>query len=140
MIIEPKTNINVIIEPKTNIKVKAALESNNVDEIRSLFEESKNTSMYVCYEKTETILSGKAIFGGKDLTIEDRHKAYVLRNLCKNPHTPKDTLESLIQIGYWLMYKESFCSDELKTQIAGLWNDPNNRLGVYITPPNFRKQ
>jgi len=128
----------MIIEPKTNIKVKTALESNNVDQIRSLFEESKNTQMNVCYEKTETIFSGKVIFTGKDLTIEDRRKTYVLRNLCKNLHTPKDILESLIKMGYWLMYKESFCSDDLKTQIASLWNDSNNIVGEYIIPPNFR--
>lgn len=131
----------MIIESKIpdKVKLKAALESNNADELRDLFIESRNTTMYVRYEKSEVPFSGgKCILGDKGTTKEQRYNTYVLINLCKNPNTPRDILESLVEMGYWMMYNESFCPNDLKDKIEILWNDPNNRKGVYITPSYFR--
>lgn len=129
----------MIIKSKIPTKVKAALESNNAEELRTLFVESKNTTMTICYEKSEFPFSGgKTILGGKEITKENRHKTHVLINLCRNPNTPRDILESLVEMGYWMMYKESFCPNDLKDKIEILWNEPNNRKGVYITPSYFR--
>ena len=115
--------ILLIREEKIN-KIKT---STNSDYIRSVFNESKDCKAIISYENTTLPLEGRMLINRTH--IKDRTEWYkegiklrLLEEIARNPNTPKDVLEQLVDIGYYRIFKMSHCPEDVKQKIIGLWS------------------
>ena len=133
--------ILLIKEEKIN-KIKT---STNPDYIRSVFNDSKDCKVIIWYEKTERPLEGIQFISRTHIKdriewFQEGIKRCLLVEIAKNPNTPKDILEQLIDMGYYHMCKESYCSREINEKIMSLWNQLGDGETVNIIPPLMKER
>lgn len=133
--------ILLIKEEKIN-KIKT---STNPDYIRSVFNESKDCKVIIWYEKTERPLEGRQFISRTHIKdriewFQEGIKRCILVEIAKNPNTPKDILEQLIDMGYYHMCKESCCFEDINEKIISLWNQLGDSESVKIIPPFMKER
>jgi hypothetical protein len=119
-----KNNEDILLIRKEKLnKIKTAI---NPDYIRSVFNESKDCKAIISYENTTRPLEGRMLINRthiKDKTewYKEGIKVHLLEGIAKNPNTPKDVLEQLVEIGYYRIFQMSHCPEDIKQKIISLW-------------------